>query len=158
MDQYVYFVSYATNEGRGMGEVRLPRPVTSWDDIQDIVRVLHVDLGHPTATIVSYHLLSEPTRVAPDPDASHYSSGPLSATTPGHPTRLTLPSGYTLLAFAQDDVDYPLGEGWLRVSVYEPGSDCADRDERVAELYVPTEDADALTALATPWELRGRLS
>jgi hypothetical protein len=79
-----------------------------------------------------------------------YSTGPLSATTPERPTKITLPSGHTLLALVSDVVDWPFTEGWLRVSVYPPGSDCVDKDERVAELYMPTEDANVLVALATP--------
>lgn len=65
-----------------------------------------------------------------------------------HPQKVRLPSGYTLLAFPKLDGDAPFtegaGEDLLRVSVYPPGSDCADQDNRVAEFWVERECADVM--------------
>lgn len=65
-----------------------------------------------------------------------------------HPQKVRLPSGYTLLAFPKFDGDSPFtdnaGEDLLRVSVYPPGSDCQDKDDRVAEFWIEREDADVI--------------
>jgi hypothetical protein len=65
-----------------------------------------------------------------------------------HPQKVRLPSGYTLLAFPKLDGDAPFtddaGGDLLRVSVYPPGSDCQDADDRVAEFWIEREDADVI--------------
>jgi len=65
-----------------------------------------------------------------------------------HPQKVRLPSGYTLLAFPKLDGDEPFTDtmsyDMLRVSVYPPGSDCQDADDRVAEFWVDRECADVI--------------
>jgi hypothetical protein len=72
----------------------------------------------------------------------------LETTSVEHPQKVRLPSGYTLLAFPALQGDGPgifeVIHDPVRVSVYPPGSDCVDQDDRVAELYVDREDADVI--------------
>jgi hypothetical protein len=61
-----------------------------------------------------------------------------------HPQKVRLPSGYTLLAFPDIDATLQHSEDAIRVSIYPPGSDCIDQDDRVAELWMEREDVDVL--------------
>lgn len=61
-----------------------------------------------------------------------------------HPQKVRLPSGYTLLAFPDIDAVLQHSDDAVHVSIYPPGSDCADQDDRVAELWIERECADIL--------------
>lgn len=61
------------------------------------------------------------------------------------PERVRLPSGYILSALPDTDDD---GGEYLLVSVYPPGSDCVDKDDRVGEIRVWKEDADVLLRMS----------
>jgi hypothetical protein len=68
-----------------------------------------------------------------------------------HPQKVRLPSGYTLLAFPVLDGDSPdifeVLHDPIRVSVYPPGSDCQDQDDRVAEFFIERDDADVILSM-----------
>lgn len=57
------------------------------------------------------------------------------------PRKILLPSGYTLYAFPVIVPDYD-GSHDIRISIYPPGSDCQDKDDRVGELLMWSMDAD----------------
>ena len=55
--------------------------------------------------------------------------------------KIKLPTSYTLLVFTTlGEYDDPAD---TRVSVYPPGSDCQDKDDRVAELHLWSQDLPA---------------
>lgn len=65
--------------------------------------------------------------------------------TVSHPAKIRVPTGYTLLAFP--DVDNELrtsSDDTIRVSIYPPGSDCVDQDDRVGEFWLEREGADVI--------------
>lgn len=68
----------------------------------------------------------------------------LETTDTKHPQKVRLPSGYTLLAFPDIDATLQHSEDAIRVSIYPPGSDCVDQDDRVAELWMERDGADHL--------------
>lgn len=59
--------------------------------------------------------------------------------------KIKLPTGYTLLVFPEM-TGYDTDED-VRVSVYPPSSDCQDKDDRVAELRLWSQDLPALLAM-----------
>lgn len=59
--------------------------------------------------------------------------------------KIKLPTGYTLLVFTTlGEYDDPTD---TRVSVYPPGSDCQDKEDRVAELHLWSQDLPAFLAM-----------
>lgn len=62
MDQfpYVYFVSYAHQQGHGRLEVRLRTPITTIDHIFEVERIIREHNGMLVPVVLSYQLLRGP--------------------------------------------------------------------------------------------------
>jgi hypothetical protein len=74
----------------------------------------------------------------------------LSSATADRPEKVRLPSGYQVHAYPIplcDAASAPILEDFMRVSVYPPGSDCIDTEDRVAELLVHRDEVDVLLSM-----------
>ena len=72
----------------------------------------------------------------------------LEITSVEHPQTVRLPSGYTLIAFPDVDAVLQHSGDAVRVSIYPPGSDCVDQDDRVGELWMERTDVDLLLRMS----------
>lgn len=64
-DEYVYFVSYNHGLGFGSSEVFLRRPITTWQDIESVTRLLTeraIRCGaiNPHVVLLNYQLMRGP--------------------------------------------------------------------------------------------------
>ncbi|WP_041625294.1 hypothetical protein [Stackebrandtia nassauensis] len=57
---YTYFVVYVNDGGRGVSEMSLGKPITTFEQIRQIARVIEADNGITGVTVTWYQLLSGP--------------------------------------------------------------------------------------------------
>ena len=59
--QWSYYVAFSHQYGFGAVEIQLAAPLTTFQQVQDIVKVIHRKDGLPGVVVVSWQLLREPS-------------------------------------------------------------------------------------------------